>query len=289
MSPKFKVQSSKLGDAAPPAAGGLSLVARYLRIYAALWKNSVTREMGFKSNFVLWIVVELLWFGLQLTFIGVLYLHTDHIGTWTKWEVVMLIGASHFIQQIFQAFFLINCTNLSELIRTGKLDFLLLLPVNTRFVVSLRQVDLGGFVNAASALGVMLYAAHQMHFTPTLMEVVGFLVLCMAGIWIHYSLMFLLASISFWTVRAQGIVWGYYNLFQIARMPDEAFQRGLFKAVFTFAIPMLLVSNVPVRLLISKLTSRGPLLLLLGMSLVCFAVSECGWRASVRRYTSASS
>jgi len=289
MSPESKVQSLNRPEPAQPAGGSLSWVARYLGIYAALWKNSVTREMGFKSNFVLWIVVELLWFGLQLTFIGVLYLHTDHIGTWTKWEVVMLIGASHFIQQIFQAFFLVNCTNLSELVRTGKLDFLLLLPVNTRFVVSLRQVDLGGFVNAASAAGVMLYAAHQMRFTPALMEVLGFLVLCAAGIWIHYSLMFLLASISFWTVRAQGIVWGYYNLFQIARMPDEAFQRGLFKAVFTFAIPMLLVSNVPVRLLISKLSSTGPLLLLLGMSVVCFAVSEWGWRASVRRYTSASS
>ncbi|HVV72037.1 MAG TPA: hypothetical protein VHI52_11155, partial [Verrucomicrobiae bacterium] len=51
-------------------------LARYLRIYGALWKNSVTREMIFKSNFLLWIVVELLWFGLQLCFIGVLYLHT---------------------------------------------------------------------------------------------------------------------------------------------------------------------------------------------------------------------
>jgi ABC-type uncharacterized transport system permease subunit len=65
------------------------------------------------------------------------------------------------------------------------------------------------------------------------------------GIVIHYSLMFLLASISFWTVRAQGIVWGYYNLFNIARMPDEAFH-GCFKALFTFCLPMLLVSNVPV-------------------------------------------
>ena len=262
---------------------------RYWTIYAALWRNSVTREMIFKSNFVLWIVVELLWFGLQLAFIGVLYLHTDRIGTWTKWEVVTLIGASHFIQQIFQAFFLVNCTNLSELIRTGKLDFLLLLPVNTRFVVSLRQVDLGGFVNAASAIGLILYAMRQMHFTPTFLEVLGFLVLCLAGILIHYSLMFLLASISFWTVRAQGIVWGYYNLFQVARMPDEAFQRGIFKAVFTFAIPMLLVSNVPVRVLVSKLTSPAPLLLLFGMSFACFAISEWGWRTSLRRYTSASS
>src|SRR5947207_10615117 len=256
-----------------------SPVTRYLGIYLALWKNSVTREMIFKSNFLLWIVVELLWFGLQLSFIGVLYLHTDHIGTWTKWQVVMLIGGSHFIQQMFQAFFLINCTNLSELIRTGKLDFLLLLPVNTRFVVSLRQVDLGAFVNASFAVAVMGYAARQMHLVPSLIQVLGFVLLCVAGIVIHYSLMFLLASICFWTVRAQGIVWGYYNLFNIARMPDEAFG-GLFKALFTFAIPMLLVSNLPVRVLADKLVSPAQLFLLLGMSVVCFCVSEWGWRVS---------
>jgi ABC-2 type transport system permease protein len=262
--------------------------ARYLGIYAALWKNSVAREMSFKTNFLLWIFVELLWFALQLSFISVLYLHTDHIGTWTRWEVVMLIGASHFIQQVFQAFFLVNCTNLSELVRSGKLDFLLLLPVSTRFLVSLRQVDLGAFVNAASAVAVMLYAARQMHLSPALAHVAGFAALCVVGIAIHYSLMFLLASISFWTVRAQGIVWGYYNLFQVARMPDEAF-RGLFKVVFTFALPMLLVSNVPVRVLTDKLTSPGPLLLLLVMGVACYVLSAWGWRASLRRYTSASS
>src|SRR5215813_1532867 len=161
---------------------GLAQVTRYFGIYAALWRNSVTREMIFKSNFLLWIVVETLWFALQLSFIGVLYLHTDHIGTWTKWQVVLLIGASHFIQQIFQAFFLINCTNLSELVRTGKLDFLLLLPVNTRFVVSFRQVDLGGFVNALSAIGVMIYAAHRIPITPSMGQLAGFVVLCVVGI-----------------------------------------------------------------------------------------------------------
>src|SRR4051794_24160416 len=185
-------------------------IKRYLIIYGALWKNSVARETMFKGNFLLWIAVEMLWFGLQLSFISVLYLHTESIGTWTKWQVVMLIGASHFIQQIFQAFFLVNCTNLSELVRTGKLDFLLLLPVNTRFVVSLRQVDLGAFVNAVSALGVMIYAASKLSLVPTFLQAAGFLLLCLAGVLIHYSLMFLLASISFWTVRAQGIVWGYY-------------------------------------------------------------------------------
>jgi len=266
----------------------LATLARYAGIYGALWKNSVTRETMFKGNFLLWIVVEILWFALQLCFIGVIYLHTDTIGSWTKWQVVLLVGASHFIQQIYQAFFLVNCVNLSELVRQGKLDFLLMLPVNTRFVVSLRQVDLGGFVNATSAVAVMIYAAQQLHLTPTPARFAGFLALCLAGILIHYCLMFMLATVSFWTVRAQGIVYGYYNLFNIARMPDETFS-GAFRAIFTFVVPVLLVSNVPVRVLTNTLDSGSWLLLLLGMAGGCAVASEWVWRKSLRRYTSASS
>ena len=266
----------------------LSSVARYAGIYVALWKNSVTRETMFKGNFLLWIVVEVAWFALQLCFIGVIYLHTESIGSWTKWQVVLLVGASHFIQQVYQAFFLVNCVNLSELVRQGKLDFLLMLPVNTRFVVSLRQVDLGGFVNAASAVAVMVYAARQIPIAPTVTQLSGFLALCLVGILIHYCLMFMLATVSFWTVRAQGIVYGYYNLFNIARMPDEAFT-GIFRNVFTFVLPVLLVSNVPVRVLTNTLNSPLWLALLVGMALVCAVASEWVWRTSLRRYTSASS
>ncbi len=96
-----------------------------------------------------------------------------------------------------------------------------------------------------------------------------------------------MAAISFWTVRAQGIVWGYYKLFNIARMPDEAF-RGAFKAVFTFALPVLLVSNVPVRVLADKVVSPVAWLALLGLGVTWAAISEWFWRQSLRRYTSAS-
>ena len=60
----------------PMETNTTSGVRRYLGIYVALWKNSVTRETMFKGNFLLWIVVELAWFALQLGFISVLYLHT---------------------------------------------------------------------------------------------------------------------------------------------------------------------------------------------------------------------
>jgi len=264
-------------------------IFRYAGIYAALWKNSVTREMMFKGNFLLWIIVELAWFGLQLGFISVLYLHTDAIGTWTKWQVVLLVGTSAFIQQIFQTFFLVNCMNLSELVRNGKLDFLLMMPVNTRFLLSFRQVDLGGFVNAAFAVIVMVFACVKLELTLSIGQILGFGALCFVGICIHYCLMFSLATVSFWTVKAQGIVFGYFNLFNIARMPDEAFPRGgLFRSVFTFVLPVLLISNVPARMLTDRMTNAS-CLLLVGMAIVCALASEWIWRASVKHYTSASS
>ena len=265
-----------------------SAFSRYASIYAALWKNSVVREMQFKTNFILWILVELLWFALQLTFIGVLYSHTDYIGDWTKWQVVLLIGTSNFIQQIFTAIFLSNLVNLSELIRTGRLDFMLLLPVNTRFVISLRQVDLGGFVNAAFALAVIVYAGAQLELTLNAAHITGFFLLACASVLIHYSLLTMLSTAAFWTVRAQGIVWGYYNLFNIARLPDAAF-RGAFKVFFTYALPMLLVANVPAKLLARKLESPFQMFLLFGMAVGVLLLSEWVWRTSIRHYTSASS
>lgn len=290
MSLKPEVQSPKLPETpASDHTPRTTALKRYLTIYIALWKNSVTRETMFKGNFVLWIIVEMLWFALQLGFISVLYLHTEQIGSWTKWQVVLLVGVSHFIQQIFQAFFLVNCINLSELVRSGKLDFLLMLPINTRFLLSLRQVDLGGFVNAASAMAVMIYAAGKLQLSPALPTLLGFGALCLIGICIHYCLMFSLATVSFWTVRAQGIVFGYYNLFNIARMPDDAFPKGgIFRSVFTFVLPVLLVSNVPARLLTERLTSTS-CFLLIALAVGCALASEWIWRISVKRYTSASS
>ncbi len=261
---------------------------RYPALFAALWRNSITREMQFKTNFILWIIVEALWFALQLAFMSVVYGHTESIAGWNRWQVILLVGCSHFIQQVFTAFFLTNISDISEHIRTGRLDFMLLLPVNTRFLISFRKVDLGAFFNATSAIGVMVWALRNLGHTPGLLEIAGFLGLCLAGLIVHYSLMFLLSSAAFWIVRAQGVVWGYYNLFNIARIPEGAIPQGLFRRVFTLVLPMLLVSNVPSQTLLGTLRTPLHAALLVGLSLACFAASEWVWRLSLRRYSSAS-
>jgi ABC-2 type transport system permease protein len=107
---------------------------RYLEIYAIMLRNSLIREMSFKANFVLWLIVEVLWFVGQIFFFGIIFGQVDHIGDWSKWEVVLLIGTHQIIAQLFQAFFFTNISNIPELVRTGKLDS----SSSCRWTVSLR-------------------------------------------------------------------------------------------------------------------------------------------------------
>jgi ABC-2 type transport system permease protein len=62
----------------------------------------------------------------------------------------------------------------------------------------------------------------------------------------------------------------------------------VFKVVFTFVLPVLLVSNVPARLFTERLTDAS-IWLLVGLALVCAVGSEWIWRRSLRHYRSASS
>ena len=78
---------------------------RYIEIYSIMLRNSLIREMSFKANFLLWMVVEVLWFCGQIVFFSIIFGQVDHIGDWTKWEVVLLIGTHQMIAQIFQGFF----------------------------------------------------------------------------------------------------------------------------------------------------------------------------------------
>ncbi len=263
---------------------------RYLEIYWIMLRNSVIREMNFKANFILWMVVELFWFIGQIVFIEVLFQYVDRIGDWTKWEVVLLVGTHQLIAQIFQAFFYVNVANLPELVRTGKLDFMLLLPVDSQFAVSTRQFGMDNVVNALVGVAIVIFALAKLHLTPGPLQVALYIPAVALGVAVHYSIMFSLAVLSFWIVRAQGLIFGYFNLFNIARYPDSIFGHGLFRFVFSWIIPVIVVANIPARLLARLFEAPWPLLAhLAGAAALAVGLSRAFWHFALRRYSSASS
>jgi ABC-2 type transport system permease protein len=264
-------------------------MTRYLDIYWLMVRNSLIREMNFKANFLLWMIVELLWFLGQIVFIEVLFEYVDQIGDWTKWEVVALVGTHQLISQIFQAFFYVNVADLPELVRTGKLDLMLLLPIDAQFAVSTRRFGMDNLVNALVGVAIVTFALTRLGITPSATQIGFYAAGVCLGVTIHYSIMFSLATMSFWIVRAQGLIYGYFNLFNIGRYPDVVF-RGAFKIIFSYLIPVIIVANLPVRALTRAL--ENPLdgfIHLVGASFFVLLASRVFWRFALRRYSSASS
>jgi ABC-2 type transport system permease protein len=262
---------------------------RYLEIYWLMIRNSLIREMNFKANFILWMVVELLWFLGQIVFLEVLFSHVDTIGDWSKWQCVLLVGTHQLTSQIFQAFFYVNLSELPELIRTGRLDLMLLLPVDPQFAVSTRKFGMDNVVNAIVGASIVVFSLFQLRVVPNASQIALYIVAVAFGVTIHYSVMFGLATVAFWIVRAQGLIYGYFNVFNIARYPDVVF-RGVFKMVFSYLIPVIIVANVPARILSRALESPwNGLARLVGASLFIFFATRVFWHIALRRYSSASS
>jgi ABC-2 type transport system permease protein len=260
---------------------------RYARIWLAQVRYSTVREMMFKTNFILWIIVDLAWFGLQLSFIQFLYLQVDTIASWNKWEMVLLIGTNQLVQQIFQTFLMINLTKLPELIRSGKLDFFLAQPAPAQFLVSTRNFEPGSVVNAGVAGIVCLVACAHLPMRLSFGGLLLFPALVIFGVLIHYALLLMLMSLAFWMTRAQGFINAYHSVFQIARLPREAFS-GVTRIVFTWGVPLLLIANVPARTLLYGLHGND-LVMMSVVTLLLLILSTLVFRAGLRRYGSASS
>jgi ABC-2 type transport system permease protein len=266
---------------------------RYLEIYAIMFRNSLIREMNFKANFLLWVMVEILWFLGQIVFVEVIFQYVERIGDWTKWEVILLIATHQLIAQIFQAFFYLNIVNIPELVRTGRMDFSMLLPMDAQFALSLRQFGFDSLINAGVSVFILGLALGKLGLTPGAGQVALYLAAVALGIAVHYSIMFGLTMASFWIVRAQGLVYGYYNLFNIARYPESIFKgTPVFRFVFSWVVPVILVANVPARVLIGFANRPAPILpalQLLGTAALAFAVTRLIWKQALAHYTSASS
>ena len=262
---------------------------RYLEIWGIMLRNSLIRELSFKVNFILWMIVEVLWFCGQIIFFSIIFGQVNEIGGWTKWEVILLIGTHQMIAQLFQAFFFVNVANIPELVRTGRLDSLLSLPIDSQFAVSTKQFGLDSVLNAILGGIIVIVALTKLAVVPTLSMIGLYLVAIGFGVAVHYSIMLTLAAISFWVVRAQGLVYGYFNFLQIARYPDVIFPR-VFRLIFGWFIPVIIVANIPAKLLIKPLETPAWLMLhLVVAASIALVLSRVFWRFALRHYSSASS
>ena len=262
----------------------------YLRIWFATARYSIVRTLMFRGDFFVWSLVELFWMTVNLLLVSVIYEHTKTIAGWSKWEMVLLVGTSMLIQRLLMGFFWSSIFEMGRNIRNGNFDFFLAQPGNVMFMATTRKLDPDGLINSVVAIGIVGYAAHALGLHPGVGSVALYLCMIFSGLVIHYSILVLTIAMAFWLTSAQGIEGSYFTVTEFSRLPKEAFKGMVTRVLFVWLLPVVVVSNAPARLLLTRYGFEwkwaGALFVFAAM---WFALAVFVFHRGLRRYASASS
>ena len=235
----------------------------YLRVFATFARNSLVRDMTFRANFLIDAISSLGWMLMNLGFYELIFMSTAEIGAhtgWHKYQFFIFLSTTLFINSLVQAFFMPNANELSELIRSGNLDFALLKPIDTQFLVSLEKIEWSSLANFFFACGLAGYSLWRLDYRPEPIQYLLYPLYLLCGVAMLYSLMIAMSSASIWLGRNQSLYDFWFYITNFSRYPMEIYQGPLgtpLRWAFTFIIPVLIVVNVPARLLAKPLDAEN--------------------------------
>jgi len=237
----------------------MSQLTRYARLLASLGRYTLTRELAFRGNFLVKISVEALWLAILVAFYRTVFARTSAVAGWNEDQYFFFVGCFFALNGLIETFFLDNCNEFAELVRTGDLDFLLVRPIDEQFLITCRKIDWGTGPNVLMGAAMMGFSLSHMGWRFDPYRVGAFALTFVCGTVIAYSFMLILTSMSVWMVRNQSLMEMWWLFTSLARYPKEIFN-GTWAApvgrFFTFILPILLVVNVPSSAMVRVLDPR---------------------------------
>jgi len=273
------------------SANPVQTKTRYFRLLARLGTFTLIRELSFRGNFLVKVIVEVLWLAILLAFYETVFARTSVVASWSKQDYMFFVGCFFALNGVIETLFLENCNEFSNLVRTGDLDFLLLKPIDEQFLITCRRVDWSVSPNIIMGFCIMGVSLWNKGWEFDALRVAMFGITFTCGVAIAYSFMLVLTSCSVWLVRNQSLMEMWWLFSSLARYPREIYQRGWAQSldiVFTYILPILLVVNVPSRVMM-KAMQPEMIAFILVATVVSLSLSRWFFLKALRSYRSASS
>jgi ABC-2 type transport system permease protein len=269
-------------------------IARHLRLFWALARYSLARELAFRANFLAKVSVEVLWLLILIVFYRTIFARmpgNSTIAGWTENRYLFFVGCFFTLEGLIETFFLENCNGFADLVRSGDLDFYLLKPMDEQFLISCRNIDWSTAPNLLMGAGVMVYALVQMGWTFDPGRVAVFFVVLACGAGIAYSFLISLTSTSIYFIRNQSLYEMWWLFTSFMRYPRDIFRSTWAAAigwVFSFVVPVMLIVYVPATVMV-KVFDPVVVAFTVCVTAVLLVASRKFFRYSLKRYRSASS
>ncbi len=262
------------------------MLRRYAKLLAVQVRASTLLAAQYRSDFLLDGFISLFWMATALLPLFVVFQGRQSVAGWSFGEALLVTGWFILLQGVLQGAINPGLQMVVEHIRKGTLDFVLLKPADAQFLVSTSKFQIWRVSNLITALAVFAYAFRQLGRWPTLGGVLTALVLGVSTL-LLYSLWILTVSAAFYVVKVDNLTYLFDSIFDAARWPSSVF-RGVFYYVFTFVIPLALMTTYPAEALLGRLSARTFALSVLG-SIAFATLARVVWTRSIAKYTSASS
>lgn len=247
--------------------------------------------MSFRGHFLVNAASEIGWVVLLLIFVNVIFRNTAHVQGWSEGQYLFLLGTHMLVTSLFETFFFGNCWRISQQVRTGNLDFVLVRPANAQFLLSFHQVDYAALANVPVGIGLCVYAGSLVGRPITTGQIAMFALLIVGGVMILYSVLFMFSMTSIWLIRQTGVDHLWFYAVSLARYPAEIYQRfagGVLWFALVFVIPILMVSNLPANVMV-RTFSAGMVGYVMLVAILLVGLSSVVSRLALRKYRSASS
>lgn len=279
------------GVTAPGAAGPPSSTWRWLRrhgrLYLAVARYCLARELEYRTNLAFNVLRETFYALLQVAFVDIIFLNVEAIGDWTADRMLVLMGTYTFVANVTYALFWETLTSLSRLVNTGELDLVLTKPMSAQFYVSVRRIAFMNLAPATFGLGIAGWGMSRLGTVPTAAEMGAYLLLCACAVVACYALWFASVLGVFWTGRLQNAGAIFEPVVSMARVPTDSL-RGPLRLAFTFVLPLAFVGTVPAQALLG-LAEPWHVPYAVGLALALVVGSNRLWHRALRSYSSASS
>ncbi len=162
-------------------------------------------QLAYRGDFVMGLLRNVAAIALTLVFYEVLFLRTDSIAGWSQPAILVLFGTFRVVRGILYFFSEDTITTIPDILQQGEMDFVLLKPVNSRFLLTCGQINLGAVSNAAIGAGLVLYGLHALPPVTSPVAPVAYIALIICAVIIFHNLLFMMMTISFWTGKVDSL------------------------------------------------------------------------------------
>jgi ABC-2 type transport system permease protein len=258
-----------------------------LKLLSAFFKVNVQMSLAYRADTIVNILLNLMWLGWELLSLNIIFNNTDTLGGWGLGELIALLGVFRLVNTMMIALIWPNTEKFNQSIRDGSMDYTILQPVNSMFLVTFSRITVWRIWDLILAVTLIVVGVNMAEGVTTLLQILTFTLLAITGMIIIYSLWIVLIALTFWFVKFDNNVTILQALMDSGRYPATVYPAWL-RIIVTFVVPIAVATTIPLQALRGELNGTQ-VLIFLGVSVVSFIVASRVWKLGLRQYSGASS